>query len=141
MKVSSRTIYGLRVLFQLAMHAERGEIACCSVIAQKQDIAAATLDQVMVTLKKAGLVRAQRGRKGGYTLSDPPNRISMLAVLEAFEGRTNLAAGEAANGRFANHATTRAWQQLGDNFCSEAASMTLADVIANQREKMTDFVI
>lgn len=141
MRVSSRTIYGLRVLFQLAVHAERGEIACCAVIAQKQDIATATLDQVMVTLKKAGLVRAQRGRKGGYTLADTPDRISMLAILEAFEGRTDLASSEAAQGRFANHASTRAWQQLGDTFCTRASAMSLADVLANQREKMTDFVI
>jgi Rrf2 family protein len=141
MRVSSRTIYGLRVLFELAVHAERGEIACCSVIAQKQDIAAATLDQVMVTLKKAGLVRAQRGRKGGYTLVDTPNRISLLSVLEAFEGRIEIASGEATRGRFANHATTAAWGALGDRLCQQAGATTLADVIANQREKMTDFVI
>ncbi|MFT5128154.1 MAG: Rrf2 family protein [Rhodothermales bacterium] len=141
MKISSRTIYGLRVLFQLAMHGERGELARCSVIAQKQDIAAATLDQVMVILKKAGLVRAQRGRKGGYTLASPPAQITLLAVLEAFEGPVNIAAGEATQGRFANHATTAAWQMLGKEFCTQASATTLADIIANQREKMTDFVI
>jgi Rrf2 family transcriptional regulator, cysteine metabolism repressor len=141
MRVSSRTVYGLRVLYQLAIHGERGELARCSVIAQKQDIATATLDQVMVILKKAGLVRAQRGRKGGYTLADTPDKITLLAVIEAFEGRTDIAAGEATRGRFANHATTAAWQALGEGFIQQATATTLADIIANQREKMTDFVI
>jgi len=56
------------------------------IIAKNQDISVKYLEQLMAALKSAGLVRSQRGAKGGYILASPPDKISLSEVFDVFEG-------------------------------------------------------
>lgn len=55
-------------------------------IAEKEELSLAYLERLFALLKKAGLVRADKGVKGGYYLTRPAKQISVLQIIEALEG-------------------------------------------------------
>ncbi|UCC12772.1 MAG: Rrf2 family transcriptional regulator [candidate division WOR-3 bacterium] len=86
MKVSSRFRYGLRLLVDLAANYKKGpvllkEIARCEKISKKY------LEQIVITLRAAGIISAIRGSKGGYFLTKSPNKIKILDVYKILEGQ------------------------------------------------------
>lgn len=88
-KLSSKARYGLRAIFDLAYHAGRGA-AQGKDIADRQDIPARFLEQIFQDLKRAGLVSAKRGPKGGYQLTRSANEIRVGEVIRALEGACEL---------------------------------------------------
>ena len=76
-----RTLYALKALLTLAQERE----TLCSVphIAQRQQIPAPMLEQILLQLRRAGLVVARRGRAGGYGLAQPANSICLAQVAAA----------------------------------------------------------
>jgi len=56
------------------------------------------LEQILVILKKSGLVESQRGSQGGYTLARPPSRISVLEILECLEGSLEIVPAQRREG-------------------------------------------
>jgi Rrf2 family protein len=85
--VSSKGEYGLRALFDLAQHYERGAVQTKD-IARRQDIPESYLSQLLLTLRKAGFIVSQRGPQGGHSLARPPAQIDMAEVITALEGTT-----------------------------------------------------
>ena len=85
MKLSSRSEYGIRALLELAQRQGQGPILSRE-IAERQDIPDAYLNQLLLTLRKAGLVQSLRGPAGGHQLARPPERITMAEVIGALEG-------------------------------------------------------
>ncbi len=85
MKLSTRTRYAMRAVLQLADNFGKGPLQT-RVIAENQDISVKYLEQLMSTLKSAGLVRSQRGAKGGYILANPPDQIKLSEIFDVFEG-------------------------------------------------------
>lgn len=77
--------YGLRCMLQLARQSE-GRGLTISQIAEREGLSVANAGKLMAVLKRAGLVLSVRGRQGGYSLSQPPQRISVEAVLAAMGG-------------------------------------------------------
>jgi len=84
-----RTLYALKALLELAQAQE----TLCSVshIAQRQKIPAAMLEQILLQLRRAGLVVARRGRSGGYGLARPANSIYLEQVANAVGERLQQA--------------------------------------------------
>jgi len=84
-----RTLYALKALLELA----QAQDAFCSVsqIAQRQQIPAAMLEQVLLQLRRAGLVVAQRGRAGGYGLAQQAGAICLEQVADAVGERLRQA--------------------------------------------------
>ena len=74
----------------LAMH-DGNEPVMTKEIAEKQNLPATYLEQLMLTLRKSGLVNATRGSKGGYVLSREAKHISLIDVVEALEGALDIA--------------------------------------------------
>jgi len=56
-------------------------------IANSEDMSADYVEQIMMRLKAANLVRSHRGRNGGFSLARPPDAITLADVLQATEGR------------------------------------------------------
>ena len=83
--ISQKTRYALRALLYLA---EGGETAPVQLarIASSQRVPPKYLELIMLDLKKAGLVRSERGPKGGYVLARPPAEISFGQIVRALEG-------------------------------------------------------
>ena len=100
MKLSTRSTYGMRALIELALSSGRVPVSA-ALIAKRQDLSVAYLEQLLHRLKKQGLVTSLRGPKGGYILAKDPVRITMAEVVEVLDGstcfRNGIGAGAAAS--------------------------------------------
>jgi len=85
MKVSSRAEYGIRALVDLAQHYGEGPVQSHD-IARRQRLPEPYLNQLMTTLRRAGLVQSKRGPSGGHVLARPPERITIGEAFLVLEG-------------------------------------------------------
>jgi len=86
MRLSTRGRYGTRLMVDLAQHYADGPIPL-AMIAKRQDLSAKYLEQLIILLKGAGLIRSVRGRSGGYMLARKPENISVGEIVETLEGK------------------------------------------------------
>ncbi len=86
MKLSTRSRYAVRAMIELALLFKKNRRISLTDLSKELHISRKYLEQIFSMLNTAGLVRALRGAKGGYTLTRPPNEISLLEVVEATEG-------------------------------------------------------
>lgn len=89
MKFSTKGRYGLRAVVELAARYGEGPVSL-SAVAAEQGVSEAYLEQLMRSLKNAGLVSTARGKAGGYLLTKEPSEISVGEVLRALEGSTDV---------------------------------------------------
>jgi len=89
MYISTKGRYGLRAVFDLARH-EQGMPLALTAIAAKQNLSEGYLEQLMIPLKKNGLVKSVRGVHGGYLLVRPAEQINVGEVLRALEGPMSI---------------------------------------------------
>ncbi|MGQ0569609.1 MAG: RrF2 family transcriptional regulator [Armatimonadota bacterium] len=87
MKVSTRAEYGIRALIDLAAHYGEGPVQT-HTIAERQGLPEPYLNQLMATLRQAGLVTSKRGPSGGHALARPPAEISLREAFGVLEGTT-----------------------------------------------------
>ena len=85
MKLSNKGRYGVRALFDIAFHND-GRPTQIKDIAAREAIPARFLEQIFQDLKRAGLVGAKRGPRGGYHLARPAREIRLGDVVRALEG-------------------------------------------------------
>lgn len=90
MKLSTKGRYGLKAMVDLATEYGTETRLSIAQLSERQGISNAYLEQLIALLKKSGLVNASRGAQGGYTLSRPPEEITVGEVLKALEGSTAL---------------------------------------------------
>lgn len=86
MKISARGEYACRAILDLALHYDRPEPVQMGEIAQRQEIPHKYLEQILIFLKRAGLVESKRGAAGGYILTRLPGEISLGQVIRAADG-------------------------------------------------------
>jgi len=86
MRVTMKGDYGLRAMIDLAAQYGRGPVPSAE-IAARQHVPEHFLDQLLITLRRAGLLKSQRGPQGGHMLARPPAQITMLDVIRALEGK------------------------------------------------------
>ena len=85
MKISTKGRYALRMMSDLAIHNDEGFVSLKD-IADRQNISKKYLEQIVPMLNKSGLLRTNRGNKGGYMMSKKADEISVADVLTATEG-------------------------------------------------------
>lgn len=91
-KVSTRGDYASRALVSLALHSDDGRPNSVRDIAERTGLPQPYLEQILLALKGAGLVRSKRGVGGGYVLARPPVDITLAEIVGAVEGP--IAAGD-----------------------------------------------
>lgn len=133
MRLSSKSEYALLALVYLARH-EHTSYVPVQTIAEAQDIPAKFLEQILLTLKRSRYVRSLKGQRGGYRLAQPPEKISLAAVIRLFDGA--LAPTESVSKYF--YETTpiekerrllRVFKGIRDHISDTLESTTLANVI------------
>ncbi|MBE3584046.1 MAG: Rrf2 family transcriptional regulator [Limnochordaceae bacterium] len=137
MRISTRGEYGLRAMVELALYQGQGPLAL-NVIAQRQGISEPYLEQLMGTLRKAGLVNSVRGAQGGYELSRPAAKVTVGQVLRALEGPIIPSECLTEDGEFVcvqmeECATRLLWRKLQEAIDSVVDAITLADLADEQR--------
>ena len=85
MRISAKADYAVRATAELAAAQGRGPIKG-EQIAQAQEIPLKFLLNILNELKRAGIVRSQRGAEGGYQLARPADEITLADVIRAVEG-------------------------------------------------------
>ncbi|KNY05444.1 RrF2 family transcriptional regulator [Microbacterium sp. GCS4] len=93
MQITARVDYAVRALAELA--STDGRAASRAELAENQDIPAKFLETILADLKRAGVVRSQRGAHGGYTLAARPEDVSIADVIRAVEGPLTSVRGSA----------------------------------------------
>lgn len=89
MKLSTKSRYGVRALFDMAYHA--GTLPSqIKDISRRQAISPRYLEQIFQDLKKAGLLKSKRGPQGGYQLARKPHEITVRDIVLAAEGEVSL---------------------------------------------------
>lgn len=89
MKLSTRGRYGTRMMVELAKNYGKGPTSIAE-ISRKQDIPIKYLEQLIIPLKKADLVKSARGPKGGHMLSMSPEKINLWDILVLLESKSSL---------------------------------------------------
>lgn len=88
MKISTRAEYGIRALLDLAAHYGHGPVHT-HAIAERQGLPEPYLNQLMATLRQAGLITSKRGPAGGHALARPPAEITLREAFAVLEGTTS----------------------------------------------------
>lgn len=84
--ISQKAKYALRALVALVRARETGQPTMIADISRDQAIPKKFLEQILLDLKRAGLVESRRGRAGGYILLRPPGEITFGEVLRLIDG-------------------------------------------------------
>jgi Rrf2 family protein len=89
-RVSSKGDYACRALLSLALHQAQAGPTSVRDIAERTGIPQPYLEQILLALKGAGLVRSKRGVGGGYVLARQPSDIVISDILAAVDGPISL---------------------------------------------------
>jgi Rrf2 family protein len=82
-KVTSMEEYGLRCMLQLAL-AQTDQPVSVALVAENEGLSTEYAGKLLNLLRQAALVESIRGRKGGFVLARPPERISLAEILRVF---------------------------------------------------------
>lgn len=138
MKVSTRGDYASRALLSLALHS--GESGPTSVrdIAERTGLPQPYLEQILLALKGAGLVRSKRGVGGGYVLAREPGAITLGDIVSAVDGPIAVGDfGEPHQNGACDHegqcVLLAVWAGISSQIRAHLDSFTLADIAAMSR--------
>ena len=138
MRISTRGEYGIRALIELSCRHGEGYTQS-SEIAALRNIPENYLYQLLITLRKAGLIRSRRGPQGGHMLARPPEMISLEDAVLALEGAIELVnciqADVEDDCPFLGHCAVReVWQRIADVTHDVLLNTTFADLVQRERE-------
>ena len=137
MKLSTRGRYGIHAMYDLALRADGGPQSI-KAISERQGVPEAYLEQLFAVLKRENLVVSTRGAQGGYTLSRPPEAITVGDVLRALEGGLGLVEcldEEEVCGKSCACASRVVWQKLRDGLNAIVDGITLRDMIEDYQRQ------
>lgn len=124
-------------MFDLALNYGGGPVALKSV-AERQSLPEQYLEQIVIGLRRAGLVKGVRGAQGGYILTRPPEKITVGDIIRALENAivpTNCAGDDAQTEcEHASFCPSRAvWAKIGESINNAMDGITLASMIEDYR--------
>ncbi len=126
MKVSTRGDYAARALLSLTLH-DSTRPTSVKEIAERTNLPQPYLEQILLAVKGAGLVRSKRGVGGGYVLARPPDEISLAQILAAVDGPLTTLPDE--HDHCEGHCVLQeVWVAVSDEMADFLAGHTLADL-------------
>lgn len=132
MKFFTKSRYALRVMIELARHPQE-ECIPLKYIAKKQNISLKYLEQIVVPLARAGLVRSERGSQGGYRLAVDASNCTAGQVLRAIEGSLAPVECLSPTGKTCTFRescpSVGFWRGMGTCIDTYADSVTLQDLV------------
>jgi Rrf2 family protein len=130
MKFSRKAEYALRALLAIC-RATPGTVFSIQSLATEEHIPLKFLEQILLVLRKGGVLHSRRGAGGGYQLAMPPNRITLREVLELVDGPLELMppAGAMSPG------LTSIFKELRGDFRALLTKHTMADVLQRDQTR------
>ena len=133
MKVSTRGDYASRALLSLTLHQDESGPTSVRDIAERTALPQPYLEQILLALKGAGLVRSKRGVGGGYVLARPAEEIRLSEIVSAVDGPITLGDfGQPHQDGSCDHegqcVLLGIWNQAGDHMRTYLEGFTLANI-------------
>jgi Rrf2 family protein len=131
LRLSTKGQYGVRAMFEIAKGYKKGPITI-KEISKRQDVSVAYLEQILNTLRKAGIITSVKGPGGGYVLGRDPDNISIGAILRELEGPvaiTSCLDPKEGCMRVDGCVTHLLWKALGENIEAFLDNMSLRDLL------------
>lgn len=133
MRISTRGDYAARALLSLALHEDLGPTSVKD-LAERTGLPQPYLEQILLALKGAGLVRSKRGIGGGYVLARSPKEITIAQIVSAVDGP--ITAGDFGkpheNGACEHEGQCvllALWQEVGEHMRAHLSGYSLADMV------------
>ncbi|HYF24838.1 MAG TPA: Rrf2 family transcriptional regulator [Baekduia sp.] len=120
LSITTKSPYAVKALVELARTGGADPVPI-GELARRREVPAQVLEGLFSTLRRAGLLRSQRGVKGGYTFARDPAEIRVLQVVELLDGPV----GQGADGVFADAA---------DAARAVLAATSIADLVQRERD-------
>lgn len=131
MKISTKVECGIVAIIDIAINSQNGSVISTVGISERQNISAKYLEQILIALKQANLIRGQKGSKGGYILSRPADKITFAEIINALDVTIlcDTYIDDSQDGS-AYKATVNdcLWDKMTDYMKDFAANLTLAEV-------------
>jgi Rrf2 family transcriptional regulator, cysteine metabolism repressor len=138
MRISSKSDYGLRALFDLAQQSGQAPVQS-EAIATRQGIPVNYLNQLLIMMRRAGLVESVRGPQGGHRLARPPEQISLRDVLTALDGPLLASEGPREHHSAAvpedQELIDAVWDELRDRVDGLLGKITLEELCQRKRSR------
>lgn len=137
MRLSTKGRYGVRALLDVALNSKAGPVLLKD-IARRQDVSAQYLEHLISPLIRAGILRSQRGSRGGISLGKVPEDISLSQVVEILEG--SVAPVECVDNpgicaRSDSCVTRDVWVEMKAATVGVLEAITLKDLMERQKRK------
>jgi len=132
MRLSAKAEYAITAVLDLTLN-RGGELIPIQDIAARQGIPQRYLEQVLLALKRAGVLTSKRGSSGGYDLTRPPEDITVGAVLRAVEGEH--APFEALARPSDDRDLAELWTEIAEAVSRVIDGLTFAELAARVRER------
>jgi Rrf2 family protein len=126
LSITTKSPYAVRALVELARAGASGPVPI-GELARRRDIPVQFLEQLFAVLRRAGILRSQRGVKGGYSFARPPAEVTVLDVVELLDGPL----GAGAEGVFSDAAAAAR---------AVLAKATIADVVERENRAAGAYV-
>lgn len=140
MKFSTKSRYGLRVMLELSLEYNQNLIQIKDLSARQQ-IPEKYLEQIILALRAANLVKSVRGARGGYFLARNPSEITVREVIEKMEGSlypVDCAENASLCKKAHRCATIDIWKKIGEAIYTALDGITLESLMESYRQKNTD---
>ena len=136
--MSTRGDYASRALLSLALHLDESGPTSVRDIAERTALPQPYLEQILLALKGAGIVRSKRGVGGGYTLARDPSQITLGEIVSAVDGPIAVGDfGEPHQDGACDHegqcVLLAVWAGISSRIRNQLDSFTLADIAAMAR--------
>jgi len=138
MRLSTKGRYGLRALLDMALFQNEGPVTLNN-IAERQAISEGYLEQLMMPLKRAGIVRSIRGAQGGYLLARDAKDIMVGEIIRVLEGPiAPVACVDEEHPEICERAsfcaTRMVWEKVRDSISGVLDSYSLEDLVQESKK-------
>lgn len=139
MRLSTKGRYGVKAMFDLALNSSSEKTVTLKSIAERQGISEPYLEQLMASLRKAGLIKSVRGSQGGYMLSLAADQITVGDVIRTLEG--SMAPTECVDEDSQSECneasccvTRMVWQKIKESVDEVIDAITIQDMLEHYKK-------
>lgn len=129
-RVSARNHAGMILMTQIAETKNSGDFVSLGAVAKEMRLSQGFLEEIAMSLKKAGLIKGRKGPGGGYQLARPASKITAEQILTALEGPVMLAPCQDQCCGVAKYCKSKSlWNFLQKDVLDSLKKTTLSDLV------------
>lgn len=135
MKISAKARYGLRILMNIALHADENHPRLMKDICEAESLSEKFTSRLVIPLRESGMITSTRGKAGGFRLARKPEEITLLEIIETLQGPVALIdclADDSSCVRMKKCAARDVWSNVNDSIRRTLSATTLASLTSRR---------